>query len=508
MEHTEKNIEQLRADIEKRTSQAPIYSTGLKAMLAQLLDNLEVDKAKKMFSCHQDEAYKAIGEFLPEKHAINDRPDKKRQDREDYPTCKLTCAIQRRTNSVSTHFMFGNKLKFTLGNEPSEAKALRPYFDIFLEYLDKHYFNEKMYEARQITGAETECAKLYSLYKDEDGNVEVICQLKSNSKGDTLYSLFNQYGKMVAFAVGYHLRDSEFRAEEHFDVYTSDTIWKLKKGNVANQNGWELLEKTGNIFGKIPVIYYHHEVDWDGAQPNIDRLEWITSKNGDTNEYFGNPYMIISPDIADERLADAREVGKVMVTDSDGRFEFVAPPDCGDMINNEKNDLNASIERDTLTPDWTYKSISGLGTLSSKAMRQINISGYVKRNRLAIKVYNELIRREINLIVAILCNYEYLGDSTVQEGLKKLKIKFSYQDPFVGGLDDNSTEIATFVGANAMSIHSAVMANPYIEDKEAEEERIWQEIERKAMIDAKVAAASANQKKDSSEVTKEDEKGG
>lgn len=508
MEHTEKNIEQLRADIEKRTSQAPIYSTGLKAMLAQLIDNLEVDKAKKMFSCHQDEAYKAISEFLPEKHAINDRPDKKRQDKEDYPTCKLTCAIQRRTNSVSTHFMFGNKLKFTLGNDPSEAKALRPYFDIFLEYLDKHYFNEKMYEARQITGAETECAKLYSLYKDEDGNVEVICQLKSNSKGDTLYSLFNQYGKMVAFAVGYNLRDSEFRVEEHFDVYTSDTIWKLKKGNVANQNGWELIEKTSNIFGKIPVIYYHHEVDWDGAQPNIERLEWITSKNGDTNEYFGNPYLLISPDIADERLADAREVGKVMVTDSDGRFEFVAPPECGDMINNEKNDLNASIERDTLTPDWTYKSISGLGTLSSKAMRQINISGYVKRNRLAIKVYNELIRREINLVVAILCNYEYLGDSTVREGLQKLKIKFSYQDPFVGGLDDNSTEIATFVGANAMSIHSAVMANPYIEDKEAEEERIWQEIERKAMIDAKVSSASANQKKESSEVTKEDEKKG
>jgi hypothetical protein len=52
------------------------------------------------------------------------------------------------------------------------------------------------------------------------------------------------------------------------------------------------------------------------------------------------------------------------------------------------------------------------------------------------------------------------------------------------------------------------MANPYIEDKEAEEERIWQEIERKAMIDAKVASASANQKKESSEVTKEDEKGG
>jgi hypothetical protein len=502
MDIDNKNIEQLRVEQIAKGETAPISHLGLMSTLESLLKDANIDKARKMFDCHQDEALKAITEYEPSKHKINDRPDKKRAELADYPTCKLTCAIQKRVNSVSTHFMFGNKLKFSIANKSNEVESVREFFDIFIEYIETHYFHEKMYEARQITGAETECAKLYSLYKDSDGNTEVICQLKSNSNGDILYPLFNQYGKMVAFGLGYFLRDGELKPEEHFDVYTSKKIWKFKRATIGSDNSWVEESCENNPFKKIPVIYYRHEVDWEGSQPNIERLEWIVSKNGDTNEYFGNPYLLISPDIADERLADAREVGKVMVTDKEGRFEFVAPPECGDMIENEKNDLNASIERDTLTPDWTYKSIMGLGTLSAKAMRQINISGYVKRNRLAIKIYNELIRREINLIVAILCNYEYLDNTKIQNGLKRLKIGFSFTDPFVGSLDDNSTEISTFVGASAMSIHSAVAANPYVEDKEAEEERIWKEIERRAMIEAKAKADAA---KAVSEENKEDE---
>lgn len=496
------NIEKIRMEHEANIKNAPIYSTGLRALLERLLMDADIDKAKQMFSCNQDAAYEAIAQFNTELHIINERPDKHREDQSDYPTCKLTCAIQKRTNSVSTHFMFGNKIKFTLANKHSELEELQPYFDKFLDFIDELYFHERLYSARQITGSETECAKLYSLYKDDDGNTDVICQIKANSKGDTLYPLFNQYGKLVAFAIGYFLRNEEFRQEEHFDVYTSKKIWKFRKSSVSNSNGWEMISEENNPFKKIPVIYYRHEVDWAGAQDKIERLEWIISKNGDINEYFGNPYLVISPDIADERLADAREVGKVLVTDSTGRFEFVAPPKCGDMIESEMNTMNASIERDTLTPDWTYKSIMGLGTLSAKAMRQINISGYVKRDRLAVEKYNELITRDIHLILSIMTNYKYLDDAETIAGLKRLKIKFSYTDPFAGSLDDNSTEVSTFMGANAMSIESAVEANPYIEDKEAEVERIWKNLERKAMIEAKASALAA---KAVSEENKEDE---
>lgn len=474
----------------------PIYTTGLLAMLESCLTNLDIEKAKKMFVCRAEEAHKAIKEFEPELHEIMSRDDKRRIDKPDYETHKLPRSIQRVTNNTGTFFMFGNNLRFSLSNSPEETKKLQPYFDIFMEYLKNHYFNERMYEARRITGAETECAKEYVLYKkDNESETEVLCRLHSNSKNEKLYTLFDQYDKLLAFAIGYYLRNSELELEEHFDVYTAKFIYKYHKPNISGQDGkWRMTDKQPkpNAFKKIPIIYYHHEVDWYGSQKRIEHLEWVDSKRADICEYFGDPYLLVTADVVNNRLADAQEVGKVIVMDNEnGRFEFVAPPDCGDMIKDEKDDLKSSIEQDTLTPDWQYKSIMGLGTLSGEAMRRANLPGYVKRTNLAIGVYNELIRREINLILAIMCNHEYLGQPDVIAGLQKLKIEFQYSDPFMGGIEDNSTEIATRLGAGAMSIRAAVEANPHIEDKDGEYERIWEEIERKALIEARVQAKIA-----------------
>lgn len=485
-----KNVELERAQMLAEQSYTPIYSTGLRAELERLLSKRDIDSAKKLFACHREEALNAIAEFDTQKHKIKSRENKTRVDKEDYETCKLPRGLQKVTNNTGTFFMFGNNLNFSLGNKPEEAKELLPYFEIFKKYLKDKYFNERMYQARQITGSETECAKVYTHYTDEDGEAHVVCQIKCNSQGDTLYSLFNQYGKMIAFAIGYKMRNMQLREEEHFDVYTDKYIWPFVKHNDDSNatDAWTDLGRKENNFKKIPVIYYHHEVDWLGAQERIERLEWVDSKRGDTNEYFGDPYLVVTKDVVDNRLADANQVGKVIMTENkDSEFKFVAPPDCGDMIENEKTDLKTSIEQDTLTPDWSYKSIMGLGTLSGEAMRRANLPGYVKRTNFSVKVYNELIRREINLIIAILCNYEYLHDSEVVDGLKRLEINFSYTDPFVGGIEDNSTEIATLMGAGAMSVHAAVMANRHIEDKAAEEERIWQEYERREMIKAKAA---------------------
>lgn len=484
------NISMLVQQLKTQEQFTPIYTNNLLAELNKYLDKCDINNAKKMFTCRQKEALNALTQFDPALHKIHERENKKRTNQPDWEVNRLPRCIQRVTNNTGTFFMFANNLKFTLGNKPQEAQQLQPYFDIFLDFLKQHYFHERMYEARRITGAETECAKEYVHYRNPNGQTEVLCRLLSNSEGKTLYTLFDEYGKMIAFATGYFLRNTDFNIEEHFDVYTTDYIRRFKKEtNTTIKKEWTQTEKKINVFKKIPIIYYHHETDWEGAQWRIDRLEWVDSKRGDTNEYFGDPYLIVTADVVNNRLADAKEVGKVILMDDPaGKFEFVAPPDCGDMISDEKDDLKTSIEQDTLTPDWSYKSIMGLGTLSGEAMRRANLPGYVKRANFAVRVYNELIRREINLIISILCNYVYLGQSAIIDGLKKLIIDFQYTDPFVGGIDDNSTEIATLVGAGAMSIRAAVDANRYIEDKETEYQRIWEEKERMAIIQAKANA--------------------
>lgn len=481
----------------------PIYSSNLLNLLETYLVSRDIDKAKKMFVCHREQALEAITQYKPELHKIMERENKHRIERGDYETNKLTRSIQKVTNKTGTFFMFGNNLKFFLDNSPEETEKLTPTFEMFLDYLNDHYFNERMYEARQVAGSETECAKEYIHCQKLDGEgAEVRCRIRSNGKGDTLYSLFDEFGRMVAFAIGYYLRNYKLDPVEHFDVYTAKRLYRFERptGSLLSRTTWRETEAVrDNPFKKIPIIYYHHEVDWDGAQPRIERLEWVDSKRGDTNEYFGDPYLLVTADVVDKRLADAREVGKVIeMDDKDSRFEFVAPPDCGNMINDEKEDLKESINQDTLTPDWSYKSIMGLGTLSGEAMRRMNLPGYVKRNDLAVRIYNELIRREINLCLAILINYVYIDDSKTADELKRLKIRFIYSDPFEGGIDDNYTEVATLVGAGAMSIRAAVEANHNIIDKDTEYERIMEEKERIAIMEAK-ASKTANNKSNKEE---------
>ena len=484
-----------------------IYGTRLRETLEGFLANAEIDKAKKMFACHQMEALKALSEYRCDEHKINERPNKKRKDKDDYETSKLPRAIQRGTNETATFFMFGNPINITLGNKPKEAEELADAFEAFKDFLDDMYFNEDLYDCRHITGSETECAKLYSLYKNEDGEVEVVCQVKSNGNGDVLYPMFNQYGKMVAFAIGYYMRNIDLEMEEHFDVYTSKKIWHFIKP-ASTPKTWVCTDEKGepeeNPFGKIPIIYYNHEVDWEGAQQRIDKLEWRDSKHSDTVEYFGDPYLLMTADLVDDRMADPTESGKLFIADNkDSRFEYVTPPDSANLVKNEQESLQASIDKDTLTPDWSYKSIMGLGTLSGEAMRRANLPGYVKRARLAIK-YNRLIKRDLHLIVHIMCNYKYLANSDMCDKLRRMKLKFTYTDPFVGGIEDNSTEVATFRGAGAMSIHAAVAVNRHVEDKAAEEERIWEEAKRMAQIEAEAkVAAQAKTKTNNNNNTEE-----
>ncbi|MCM1443598.1 MAG: phage portal protein [Muribaculum sp.] len=461
--------------------------TDLKAMLIRLLSSNKVDEAMKMFVTHRKEALKAIDEYRSDRHKIQYRLDKQRIGKDPYEVCKLPRNWQEQINETAVFFFLGNPLLFMLGNDKSEIQELKPYFQLFTDFLADVYFDERTRTAKRIAGAETECAKLYNYFVDESGEIKVRCQVLANSDNRTLYTLFDRFDNMVAFAVGYYMRDLEFNTQEHWDVYTNKQIFNCRK----DITGWNVEERE-NPIGKIPVIYYHQDKEWKGVQERIERDEWTSSKRGDTNDYTGDPYLVMTPDIADKRLADGKEVGKaVIVSDEKSVFKFIAPPDASTSVENEKEEMRTSILDGTNTPDLSYKSIMGLGTLSGEAMRRMALPGYMKRSNRA-EIYNELFNREIHLIISILCNIIYIDNEDICNGLRRLKIKFSYQDPFIGGLEDNSTEIATLVGCGAMSIRSAVEMNRNVQDKELEMDRIWEEKEREMRLQAQITKEMSN----------------
>ncbi len=453
----------------------------LKKSLVKLLMANKIDEAKKMFVTRRKDALEAINEYNTESHEINNRLDKVRVGKDPYQVCKLPRNWQEQINETAVFFFLGNPLLFSLSNDKSELEELKPYFNIFIDFLDSIYFNERTRTAKRIAGAETECAKLYEHFVDEDGNIKVKCQILSNSDNKQLYTLFDRWGNMVAFAVGYNMMNMDFEVEEHWDVYTNKQIYYCTKLS----SGW-VKDVKENSIKKIPVIYYSQDKEWKGVQERIERDEWTSSKRGDTNDYTGDPYLVMTPDIADKRLADGKEVGKaVVVSDEKSVFKFIAPPDASTSVENEKKEMRQTILEGTHTPDLSYESIMGLGTLSGEAMRRMALPGYMKRSNRA-EIYNELFNREIHLIISILRNLIYIDNSKVRKGLARLRIKFSYQDPFIGGLEDNSQEISTLVTCGAMSIRSAIEMNRNIQDKELEMERIWEEKEREMRLKAQI----------------------
>lgn len=488
--NTEQRAKEDLSQLEVRNDLS-INLTGLKARLDDLLMSGNVDEAKKMFASHAEEADAALKEYDVKKHKVFDREDKKREGKPDYEVVKVPRALQRVINEDNCYMMFNNPLKFSLQNKKKEDRErLEPALEAFTDFLEEVYFNERMSEAKRIAGSETESAKLYRLYTNEDGKSKVVCQVLANSKKQRLYPMFNQYDEMVAFGVGYFMQSPDMSGiDEFFDVYTSKIIYKCSR----KRNGgtvWHV-ETSENEYGKIPVIYYNQEKEWEGAQDRIERLEMVDSVRGDNANYFGSPYMKISRDVLDDRLAGPEDQGKVIALDGkDSIFEFVAPPECSEIVDADKSDMQMSIFTDTFTTDRSFSAIKGMGTLSDKAMRRGNQPAYMKMGIRAI-TYNPLIKREISLIKTILIRYKYLDDVKMAKMLNEAKIGFSYRDPFVGGIDDNSDEISKLRAADAISIETAVEMNRFVTDKEAEVERIWKNIERKAMIEAKAAKSAS-----------------
>ena len=471
----------------KQENSPIIYDDGLVAELVKRVKEGDIDKVILMCNTKSEKSKEAIKEYRIESHSINERSDKKRKNKPDYETNKLPRPWQFYINEISVFFMFNNRIKILLDNQMEEIEELKPYFEDFKKFLDSFYFHERLRQAKRIAGSELECAILYQLYTNANGNFQVNCKILSNSGEHQLYTLFNKYDKMVAFGDRYYARDLELNVVEHFDIYMKDKIYRCTRGN--GSNNWTVVEKE-NPSHKIPIIYYSQEKEWHGVERRIDRDEWLDSKGADTTEYFNDPYMKVSADVVGNRLADAEEVGKVMkVNDKDSVFEFVAPPEAGDLQQNEKKNLKASILEGTFTPDFSYESIMGLGTLSGEAIRRMSLPGYIKRS-MHQDTYNELIMRDLNLAKAILSDVIYLNDSEKAQGIRRLNITFELTDPFIGALENNSEEIQAWRTSGAMSVRTAVELNSHVKNKELEVERIFEEKERLAKIEAAANASN------------------
>lgn len=446
-----------------------LNAKGVKLAMVQLLESGNVDDALALFQDNSNKVEAALKEYFTESHTIKQRRDKQIKGKDDYITHKLPLNIQSYINEVELFFLLGQPLKWEMRNSITEQEDLKEVYKLFLDFIRSQHYDSNNRVIKRLAGAETECAKLYAIYKDE-GVQKIKTIVLSRSLGYDIRPLFNRYGDMKAFAVGCSLKKSDGNIVQHWDIYTSELIYHCDMAQGDNSNvGWSI-SKEVNYIGKIPIIYFTQPKAWDGAQERIERIEEMDSKTADIIDYTDNPILILDKKVKNT-IAGAKEVGKLLQVDSkDSVVKYLEVPSQNEAKQQERDNVEESIYLSTLTPDFTYKNVKGLGAISGAAISKANILGYIKRlNRM--EIYDEAFERECSLIKAILSNILYV-EKRVE--INRMDIHHIYQDPAIG-IDDNSEEISRWVEMGMMSREAAVAANRNIQNKELEVERLLNE---------------------------------
>lgn len=439
-----------------------LNSLGVERSLLELIQAADIDQAKALMQDRDLEVREAIKEYNPESHDVNRRANKFRKGKDPYYTEKLPRGRQRYINEVELFFLLGQPIKWKAISDDTDNAFLA-----FSDFLKNTRFNSYMREAKRLAGAETECAKIYHIYK-ERGIAHVKVKVISKSAGYTLRPLFDQWDNLIAFGYGYYLNENG-SSIEHFDIEMPDFIYRCKLGRF----GWEVTP-VANPTGKINVIYYRQEKAWAGVQRRIDREEFIDSKAADTNNYFADPKLKATADVLQNMTGGGtNNVGEVIqLTDRErSSVEYLAPPEYSSMKDSEKKDLAQSILFDTFTPDFSYENMKGLGTLSGEAMRRAMALGYMKRDNLK-ETYDELVDREKNLILSIMMNVTHIE---MREELSRLVVEHEFAEPFLEDKDKNINTIVALYNAGLISLPSAIEMLSLTDKPEEEIRRILEE---------------------------------
>jgi hypothetical protein len=341
-----------------------------------------------------------------------------------------------------------------------------------------------MRSVKRIAGSETESAKLYHIYRDEENNVYIKPVVLARSTGYKLRPLFDQYGDLVAFAYGYVVKSSNGKNVEHWDIHTPQVIFECSKDALI---GWKVSPRE-NTTGKINIIYYKQKKAWDGVEPRIARIEDTDSKIGDTNNLFAEPIAFATADVV-EMMNDPEASGKMIKATKDGRFEYINPPAASELREAEKKDLMDSVLFDTFTPNLSVEALSSMsGELSGVAIKRLMSLAYLKRANL-MEIYEEMLDREKNVIISAL----KVQHPEMANKLDTLKIRFTISEPFE---EDKHTEwqsLSSLYGSGLVSLEKAVEMLALTKSPQEEIDRIKMAQMEKLMAEQELKAEQAQE---------------
>ena len=450
-------------------------AVGRKQEYEELIRSKDIDRVIDKMESHRERSEIALREYDPKKHKINNRADKIVLDKDGnvkrkVKRWKLPIDYCKFINEIALVFIYGQPVKWGQSTTGTDEA-----FDAVSNLLKRVHFDSKIRQCKRYAGAETQSAMLWRVFKDRDGKPDCQIRVLALSKGDEIYTRWDEYENLLSFGWGHYVKDGD-DTHYHFDLYTSDKIYHCRRGG----SGWEV-EDEDNLIGKIPVIYFQQEKEWDGVEPLIEREEYIASKTADVNDYFSDPVLILDADII-KNMPEKDDENKTLIKTSGESTQAAAGYLTWDSASaskeSEKEWLQKQILSKTFTPNIDFDTMRQLSNVSGKALKQMMILANIKASKRK-ETHDEMMDRVGGLCKSIVGN---VLDVRLKSQCENLIITHEFQDPFGEDIADVINNISKAKDAGFLSQESAVEQSPLTKNVKIEMERLNEDAESAAAM--------------------------
>ncbi len=359
-------------------------------------------------------------------HKVNDkthRPDKKiavdngvggTTDKVEKVN-RIALALQKKVISLATAFLFGNPVEY-------ESEALEG--DLSHDGLVKAF--NRVLKAVKVNAIDRKIAKTVFSFKEcaefwfplEQKEIhktygfptkfKIKTALFSPAFGDTLYPYYDEYGDMIAFSRAYERTIGKEKVS-YFETYT-DTAFYRWEGK-----GEELIMAEGypkvNPLGKIPIVYaYQDYYETQDVDSLIERLETLLSNFADTNDYHASPKIFVKGELIG--FAKKGESGAILQGGENTEASYLSWANAPESVKLEIETLLKLIYTLTQTPDISFDSVKGLGSLSGVALKLLFMDAHLKVQDKRV-LFDDYLQRRANLIKAFLVslNPQFKGEA-------------------------------------------------------------------------------------------------
>ena len=439
---------------------------GRKQEFDELLASRDISRIQSQMLTRTSKITEAMREYNVDTHKVMMRPDKiitdkKGKMRDKKSVWKLPIPYQKFINEIALVFMYGRPVKWTQSSDKTDDA-----FAAFQNVIKRTRFNAKIRQCKRIAGKETESAMLFRVFRDKDGNPDVQIRVLAKSKGDEIFVRWDNYENIISIAWGYNVRESEDKIVYHFDIFTPDVIYRCTKKSL----GWDV-EPEVNLIGKIPIILFQQEREWEGVQHLIDREEHIISRSADTNDYFADPIAVYNADII-KNLPDKDTPNKSLYANGKDGIQNAMQYVTWDAMPESKRDelemLDSHILSKSFTPNITLDTLKSISQLSAKALRTVMLLADIKAAKHK-ESHDELLDRTTSLITSIIGN---VLDVSLKSQCDELEVEHVWQEPFGEDVTAALQDLTTAVDAGFLSNETAIERNPLVTDVALEKMRI------------------------------------